>query len=60
MSFVSIPRSQRSPVLFQILAVLIGGLLLFLMAVGLITGGYQLLYAGRLIKLDARVDFSLN
>jgi vancomycin resistance protein YoaR len=47
MSFVSVPRPQRTPVSFQILAILIGGLLLFLLAVGLITGGYQLLYAGR-------------
>jgi vancomycin resistance protein YoaR len=47
MSFVSVPRPQRSPVPLQILAVLAGGLLLFLLAIGLITGGYQLLYAGR-------------
>jgi vancomycin resistance protein YoaR len=47
MSFVSVPRPQRPPVSFQILAILIGGLLLFLLAIGLITGGYQLLYAGR-------------
>jgi vancomycin resistance protein YoaR len=47
MSFVSIPRPRRSPLPLQILAVLIGGLLLFLMAISLITGGYQLLYAGK-------------
>jgi len=47
MSFVSIPRPKRSPVPFQILAVLVGGLLLFSLAIGLISGGYQLLYAGR-------------
>ena len=47
MSFVSVPRPQRSPVPIQILAALIGGLLLFLLAIGLITGSYQLLYTGR-------------
>ncbi|MBE3068179.1 MAG: hypothetical protein IMZ73_12270, partial [Chloroflexi bacterium] len=47
MSFVTVPRPQRSPVPPQILASLIGGLLLFLLVIGLITGGYQLLYAGR-------------
>jgi len=47
MSFVIVPRPQRSPVPLQILAVLIGGLLVFILAIGLITGGYQLLYAGR-------------
>ena len=47
MSFVSVPRPQRSPASLQILVALIGGLLLFLLAIGLITGGYQLLYAGR-------------
>jgi len=47
MSFVSVPRPQRTPFSFQILAILIGSLLLFLLAVGLITGGYQLLYVGR-------------
>jgi len=47
MSFVSVPRPQRSPASLQILVALIGGLLLFLLAIGLITGGYQLLFAGR-------------
>ncbi|MBE3117810.1 MAG: VanW family protein [Candidatus Atribacteria bacterium] len=47
MSFVSVPRPQRSPASLQILVALIGGLLLFLLAIGLMTGGYQLLYAGR-------------
>ena len=48
MSFVSIPRPQRSSVPPQILSSLIGGLLLFLLAIGLITGGYQLLFTGRI------------
>jgi len=47
MSFVSVPRPQRSPVPLQILVALIGGLILFFLVIGLITGGYQLLYAGR-------------
>jgi Putative peptidoglycan binding domain len=48
MAFVSVPRPQRSPVPLQILAVLIGGVLLFLLTIGLISGGYQLLYAGQI------------
>ena len=48
MSFVTIPRPQRSPVPFQILTALIGGLLLFILVVGIITGSYQLLYDGRI------------
>ena len=47
MAFVSVPRPQRSPVPLQILVALIGGLFLFLLVIGLITGGYQLLFAGR-------------
>jgi vancomycin resistance protein YoaR len=47
MSFVRIPRPQRSPLPFQILVVLIGSVLLFFLVIGLITGGYQLLYNGR-------------
>jgi len=47
MSFVSVPRPQRSTASYQILAALIGGLLLFMLVIGLITGGYQLLFAGR-------------
>ncbi len=48
MSFVSVPRPQRSPVPLQIPAALICGLLLFTLVIGLITGGYQLLFAGRI------------
>jgi vancomycin resistance protein YoaR len=48
MSFVTIPRPRRSPVPFQILAVLIGGPLLFILVLGLISGGYQVLFAGRI------------
>jgi len=48
MSFVTVPRPQRSPLLLQILAASVGGLSLFLLAVGLIGGGYQLLFSGRI------------
>jgi vancomycin resistance protein YoaR len=48
MSFVTVPRPQRSPIPSQILAALSGGLLLFLSVIGLITGGYELLFAGRI------------
>jgi vancomycin resistance protein YoaR len=46
MSFVTVPRPQRSPLLLQILAASIGGLSLFLLAVGLIGGGNQLIFSG--------------
>ncbi len=39
---------QQTPILPQLLAVLIGGLVLFLGAVILWTLGYQLVYAGRI------------
>ena len=48
MTFVTIPRPQRSPVPYQVMAALSGGLLLFLLVVGLITGGFQMLYNGRI------------
>src|SRR5512137_307751 len=48
MSFVSSPRHQRSPVLLQILAACIGGLVLFLAGIGAISGGYQLLFSDRI------------
>ncbi len=47
MSFVSVPHPSRSPILLQIATVLFGGFFLFLLVIGLVTGGYQLLYAGR-------------
>jgi vancomycin resistance protein YoaR len=48
MSFVTIPRPRRSPVPFQVLTVLIGGPLLFILIIGLISGGYNLLFSGRI------------
>jgi len=48
MSFVSVPRPQRSPLPIQIPAVLVGSLLLFFLVISLITGSYQLLYTGRI------------
>jgi vancomycin resistance protein YoaR len=47
MTFVSVPRPIRSPIPARILAAIIGGLVLFLLMIGLITGGYQLLFSGR-------------
>lgn len=48
MSFVTIPRPQRSPVPMQVLTVLFGGPLLFILIIGLISGGYNLLFRGRI------------
>ena len=47
MSFVSTSRPQRSPLLLQILAGFLGGLVLFIIGVGAISSGYQLLFADR-------------
>lgn len=47
MSFVSTPRPHRSPVPLQILAAFLGSLVLFLLAAGAISSGYQLLFSGR-------------
>ncbi len=48
MTFVTIPRPRRSPVPYQILTVLLGGPLLFILMLGLISGGYQFVFAGRI------------
>jgi vancomycin resistance protein YoaR len=48
MSFVSVPRPQRPPVLLQILAAISGGLVLFLVGAGAISSGYQLLFSERI------------
>jgi vancomycin resistance protein YoaR len=48
MSFVSTSRPQRPPILFQILAAFLGGLVLFFMGVGAISSGYQLLFSERI------------
>jgi vancomycin resistance protein YoaR len=49
MSFVSAtrPRPQRPSLLLQILAALLGGMVLFLIGLGAISSGYQLLFSGR-------------
>jgi|SRR5271157_1329055 len=49
MSFVIVPKPQRSPLPAQIAFFLVGGLVIFLMAAGLIAGGYQALYSGRIL-----------
>ncbi|MBI1855331.1 MAG: VanW family protein [Chloroflexi bacterium] len=48
MSTLSFPVSQRVPVLVQILAALLSGLILFLVIITLWVAGYQLVYAGRI------------
>jgi vancomycin resistance protein YoaR len=60
MSFVTVPRPQRSPVLLQILAASVGGLGLFLLAVGLIGGGYQLLFSGRIFPGTSMAGVDLS
>jgi vancomycin resistance protein YoaR len=47
MSFVSTTRPRRQPVIPQILAAVLGGLVLFLLAAGAISSGYQLLFSER-------------
>jgi vancomycin resistance protein YoaR len=49
MSFVVVPKPPRPVIGYQILAALLGGLLLFLAGVGSLSGLYQLLYAGRIL-----------
>jgi len=48
MSFVSIPRPERSPLILQILAAILGGLVLFLVGLGAFSSGYQLLFSNRI------------
>ena len=47
MTFVTIPRPPRSYLPFQIFTALFGGVFLFILGISVITGGYQLLFAGR-------------
>jgi vancomycin resistance protein YoaR len=49
MSFVVVPKPQRSPVPYQIFAVLTGSLLVFFLAAGFTAGGYQLAYSDRIL-----------
>jgi vancomycin resistance protein YoaR len=49
MSFVNVPRPPRQPSRFwQVAVALLGGLILFLGFTGLVTGGYALLFSGRI------------
>ena len=48
MSFVRVPQPQRSPIPLQILAVLIGSLVLFFLATGAVTIGFRLAYTDRI------------
>jgi hypothetical protein len=47
MSFVRKTRPKRSPRLLQILAAILGSLVLFLAGIGAISSGYQLLFSDR-------------
>ena len=60
MTFVSIPRKPRSPVPWRILTASIGGLGLFFLVIGLVTGTYQVLFSGRIFPgiTMAGVDLS--
>ena len=60
MTFVSIPRKPRSPVPWRILTASIGGLSLFFLVIGLVTGTYQALFSGRIFPgiTMAGVDLS--
>lgn len=49
MSFVIVPKPQRSPLPAQIAFFLVGGLVIFLLAAALLAGGYQVLYVGRIL-----------
>ncbi len=48
MSFVSEPRTRQSPLLLQVLAAFLGGLVLFFMGAAAIASGYQLLFSDRI------------
>ena len=49
MAFVYVPpKPKRPPVGWQVLTTLATGSVLFLLGVGLITGGYQMLFSGRI------------
>jgi vancomycin resistance protein YoaR len=60
MSYAVSPRPQRSPLPYQLLTALITGLLLFLAGVGVVTGGFRFIYAGRIMPgiTVAGVDLS--
>jgi len=60
MTFVTIPRKPRSPLPGRILVALIGGLSLFFLIIGLISGIYQTLFSGRIFPgiTMAGVDMS--
>jgi vancomycin resistance protein YoaR len=48
MAFINTPRPRRSPLFFQIIVAISGGLLLFLAGLGAISGAYQLIFSGRI------------
>jgi vancomycin resistance protein YoaR len=62
MSFISVPHSrpQRPPLLLQILAALLGGLVLFLAGAGAISSGYQLVFSDRVFPGIAMAGVDLS
>ncbi len=48
MSFVIVPKPRRSPLPYQIAAILIGSAILFFMVIGLMIGTYRLIHLGRI------------
>ncbi|MEW6092642.1 MAG: VanW family protein, partial [Chloroflexota bacterium] len=49
MSYVAVPQPQRSPLPYQILVALTLGLGLFIGALGSVTGGFRLVFSGRIL-----------
>ena len=60
MSFISVSRPRRPSLFLQVLAAIIGGLVLFVVGAGAISSGYQLLFSNRVFPgiMMAGVDLS--
>ncbi len=60
MSFVVVPKPQRSPLPYQIITVLVGSLVLFFLGVLLLTGGYAAVYSGHILPGVSVAGFDLS
>ncbi len=60
MSYITVPQPKRSPLFLQILAAILGGLVLFVVGAGAISSGYQLIFSNRVFPgiIMAGVDLS--
>ena len=60
MSYITVPQPKRSPLFLQILAAIMGGLVLFVVGAGAISSGYQLIFSNRVFPgiIMAGVDLS--